>query len=232
MPIIRNIELTLTVAQTLHRQGLEKRNSKLQPGTEAKLQELLNTVYNDHLLKPAIIYELHPVLNIAKDRIYISENSSIRSSFITSHFPSAKELAIAVCTIGPRLEARAAQFFQNGVPLSGLYLDGIGNTALDLLSEKTCQIIQQEASSWDYQSSSPLSPGMPGLSIFEQKKLFQLIPANEIGVKLTSGGVMSPRKSLSMIMCIGYDMTRWTKAELCGRCPLKKTCNYRVHAAS
>jgi hypothetical protein len=232
MPIIRDIELTLTVAQTLRRQCLGKQNAKFQPGMQAKLQGLLDNVHKDHLLEPAIIYELHPILNIISGRIYLSGGVSIRSSFIASHFPSAKELAVLVCTIGPGLEARVAEFFQQDAPLLGLFLDGIGNAALDLLSEKTCQIINKESLLRGYQSSSPLSPGMPGLSILEQKKLLKLIPANEIGVKLTAGGTMVPRKSLSMIICIGYDMAQWTKDELCGRCPLRKTCQYKVQAAS
>jgi len=40
---------------------------------------------------------------------------------------------------------------------------------------------------------------------------------------------MVPRKSISMVIGIGPQMTTWTKAEACASCNLSKTCRYRIH---
>jgi len=90
-------------------------------------------------------------------------------------------------------------------------------------------LITAEASSRGYQASSPISPGMPGLSITEQWQLLKMVPAQKIGVSLTSSGTMVPRKSASMVIGIGPQMKTWTRAEVCGRCSLAKTCPYRIH---
>jgi hypothetical protein len=69
---------------------------------------------------------------------------------------------------------------------------------------------------------------MPGFPISEQWRLFELVPAEEIGVSLTPYGIMIPRKSISMVIGIGLQMTIWTQAEVCARCNLKETCLYRI----
>jgi hypothetical protein len=111
-----------------------------------------------------------------------------------------------------------------------MLLDGIGSAAVDSLTEEVCKFIAGEASSGGYEVSSPVSPGMPGLPITEQWQLLKLVPAGEIGVSLTSAGIMVPRKSVSMVMGIGSQMAKWTRAEVCARCHLKKTCPHRIPA--
>ncbi len=233
MPIHKDIELSLTAAQTIRRQGFGKQNVNTQPSILNKLQELLDTIYRNHLLEPAIIYELFPVISQFNDQLSLKRsNISIHSPYIASQFPSIREIAVAVCTIGTKLEQWVAQLFREDTPLNGLYVDGIGNAALDILSEKVCHLVHDEAASRGYQSSSPLSPGMPGLSISEQVKLFELVSADKIGIKLTPAGVMAPRKSLSMIICIGNEIKQWAKSEMCRRCPLKQSCHYKIEETS
>jgi hypothetical protein len=69
---------------------------------------------------------------------------------------------------------------------------------------------------------------MSGFPISGQWQLFQLVPAEKIGVSLTSSGVMVPRKSISLVIGIGTQMKSWTQKEVCDRCTLKKTCVYRI----
>jgi hypothetical protein len=143
----------------------------------------------------------------------------------------ARGLVVAVCTIGPKLEKQVAEYTSRGQPLRGFLLDGIGSAAVDLLVEEFCKLVASEASSRGYEASSPVSPGMPGLPITEQWQLLNLVPAQEIGVSLTSAGVMVPRKSVSLIMSLGLRMTKWTRAEVCARCHLNQTCPYRINSA-
>jgi hypothetical protein len=80
-------------------------------------------------------------------------------------------------------------------------------------------------------ASSPLSPGMPELPIANQQLVFQLLPADEIGVRLTDRYVMVPLKSISMVIGLGTEMPTWTQAEVCARCSLNQNCLHRMHYA-
>jgi hypothetical protein len=229
MPVIRDIPLSLKTREVLRRQGFRGR-SKIRPEIKILIRELLASVKKAHLLESAIAYEIYTITEISQRQLSLEGKPGIRTSLLSSLLPQAKELAVAVCTIGPKLEKQVTDYTSRGEPLRGTLLDGIGSAAVDSLTEEVCKVIAAEASSRDYEASSPVSPGMPGLPITEQWQLLKLVPAGEIGVSLTSAGIMVPRKSVSMVMGIGLQMAKWTRAEVCARCHLKETCPYRIPA--
>ena len=225
MPVIRDIPLSLKTKEILRREGISD-YSKVKPEIISVLQELLATLNEEHLLEPAIAYEFYAITQVSHDRLSLENNAVLHGSLLPSVLSSAKELAAVVCTIGSALEKRATDYFSRNETLRGLLLDGIGSAAVDSLIQEVCKLIAQEASSSGYQASSPLNPGMADFPISEQWQMFQLVPSEEIGVSLTSLGVMVPLKSVSMVIGMGPEMPSWTHAEVCTRCTLKKTCHY------
>ncbi|MCK4368175.1 MAG: hypothetical protein KAV68_00675 [Dehalococcoidales bacterium] len=227
MPVIRDIPLSLEISEVLRREGLGG-YSKVRPEIKSLITELLAGVKKAHLLEPAVAYEIYSITEMSQSQVSLEGNLVLQCSLLSSLLPQAKELAIAVCTIGPRLEKQVTDYTNRGEPLRGILLDGIGSAAVDSLTQEVCKFITGEASSRGYQASSPISPGMPGLPITEQWQLLEMVPAREIGVSLTPLAIMSPRKSTSMVIGIGPQMTTWTQAEVCGRCNLRRTCPYKV----
>ena len=112
--------------------------------------------------------------------------------------------------------------------MRGMILDGIGSTAVDMITLEVLRRLTNEVSSRGYEISSPVNPGMPGFPLTEQWNLLGLVNADEISVSLTASGVLVPRKSVSMVIGIGPRMTRWTLAQVCARCSLRETCYYKV----
>jgi len=229
MPVIRDIPLSLRTEDVLRREGFRE-HSKIRPEIKILIRELLASIKKAHLLEPAIAYEIYTITELSQRHLSLEGKPKVGDSLLYSVLPHAKELAIAVGTIGPRLEKQVTAYTSQGEPLQGTLLDGIGSAAVDLLTEEVCKFIAGEASSRGYEASSPINPGMPGLPITEQWQLLKLVPAGEIGVSLTSAGIMVPRKSVSMVIGIGPQMAKWTRAEVCARCHLKKTCPYRIPA--
>ena len=229
MPIVRNIRLSLRSKQLLRRGGI-KEYSRLRPEIKDVIRELLTLVRRDHLLEPAIAYEIYSITETRSDQLSLDGGAVLHAPVLPAALPRVKELAIMVCTIGPKLEEQVTDFSENDEPLRGLFLDSIGSAAVDSLALEACKLIAHQASSRDLQASSPLSPGMPGFPISEQWQMMNLVSADEIGVSLTQTATMVPRKSVSMVIGIGAHMPTWTQAEVCARCSLKKTCPYRVQA--
>lgn len=229
MPVIRDIPLSLKTKEVLRRAGI-KEHSKLRPKVETSICELLTSTDEAHLLEPAIAYEIYPITKVGKNKVSLDGGAALHCSLIHSVFPQAKELAVLVCTIGPKLEGEVADYFDRSESLLGMLLDSIGSVAVDSLALEACRLIAREASSRDLQAGSPLSPGSPGFPITEQWQMLNLVPAEEIGVSLASTAIMIPRKSVSMVISIGPHMTTWTRAEVCARCSLRKTCPYKIPA--
>jgi hypothetical protein len=227
MPLIHDIRLSLKTGEVLRRQGF-KRGGKVRPEIRLLIRELLASVKKAGLLEPAIAYEHYEVRSTNGSQISLEGGKAVRGPLLPAIFPEAKELAVILITIGPKLERQVTDYSKEGAALQGMTLDGIGSAAVDRLVAEALRLIATEVSSRGYEISSPVNPGMPGFPLTEQWDLLGLVNADEIGVRLTVSGVLVPRKSTSMVIGIGPKMTRWTQAEVCARCSLKESCHYKV----
>jgi len=227
MPVIRDIPLSLKTGAVLRRQGLGGK-ANVRPEIKSLTLELLASVENNHLLQTAAAYEYYPVTGMSGVQISLEGDKAVHGPALPALFLEAKELAVIICTIGPKLEKQASGYTKNGQALRGMLLDGIGSAAIDTLIPETLRIIAKEVSARGYEISSPVNPGMPGFAMTEQWNLVELAKTDEIGVILTKSGILVPRKSVSMVIGIGPRMTRWTQAEVCARCSLRETCPYKV----
>jgi hypothetical protein len=229
MPVVRDISLELNIEDVLCREGIgDQRNPRRQ--IVGLVKEIMDEVESLKLLDPSLAYAFYPIDGFLTDRVKLKGGAEIQGTLIPALFSKADELGIAVCTIGSGLEGKSANCFKQGKELHGLLLDGIGSAAVDVLCQRACQILGEEAASRGYQASSPVNPGMPGLPISEQEHLFELVPADQIGVSLTSGYMIVPRKSTSLVIGAGTKMPRWTRESVCARCNLSGSCRYRTHA--
>jgi len=227
MPVIRDIPVRLKAREVLRRQGLGG-GAEVRPEIGVLVRQLLAAVEKGRLLEPAVAYEIYAVTDITQRQLSLGSGLAGHDPFLRSLLSGAKEMAIAVCTIGPGLEKQVTEYTNQGEPLRGMLLDGIGSAAVDKLVAEFLRLIATEVSSRGYEISSPVNPGMPGFPLTEQWNLLGLVKAGEIGVSLTASGVMVPRKSTSMVAGIGPQMTRWTQAEVCARCTLRETCHYKL----
>lgn len=229
MPINRNFTIHLELDSVLQAQGI-KDYSRLRPVMKETINELLDQVSEGELLHPAVAYETLPIADITDDELTLSGNAAVlHGSLFQRLIPDAREIAAIVCTIGPELEQESARYFAEGKSLHGLLLDGIGSAAVGVLGSLACRHIERETHGRGFQAGSPISPGSPEFPVTEQRQLFQIAPAHEIGVTLSDSALMVPRKSLSMIIGIGHGMKTWAHSESCDHCTLSQTCAYRFH---
>lgn len=227
MLVIRDISLNLKTREVLRRQGLGK-GAKVRPEIKTLIRQLLASLKKARLLEPVVAYEYYMVSSMNGSQISLEGDKAIQGPLLPAIFPEAKELAVLLCTIGPRLEKQVTDYSKSGKTMRGMILDGIGSTAVDMLALEVLRRLASEASSRGYEISSPVNPGMPGFPLTEQWNLLELVNADEIGVRLTASGVLVPRKSSSMVIGIGPKMTRWTQTEVCARCSLRESCHYKV----
>jgi hypothetical protein len=227
MPVIRDIPLNIEAGEILRREGLGGK-VRVRPEVETIIRELVDSARATHLVEPLMAYEIYPITELTHDKVSLDGGREVSGTLLPPLLARADELAIAVITIGPALEKRVTEYNNNKEPLRAILLDGIGSAAVDSLTQEACAYISHQADSRGYQVGSPVNPGMPGLALTEQWPLLEMVPAGKIGVSLTSSGVMVPRKSTSMLIGIGKQMTVWSRAEVCERCNLGETCPYRI----
>jgi hypothetical protein len=138
----------------------------------------------------------------------------------------ACEVFVFVCTIGPSLEEFSASLFQED-PALAVALDALGSAAVSLLVSAALSRAQAKVSCKGWLLSPPASPGQPGWPTeVGQSEVFGAVNASLVGVSLTGGHMMLPRKSASFVVGVGPDASKpgW---DWCRHCNLSSTCRYR-----
>ena len=111
-------------------------------------------------------------------------------------FARAARVALAICTIGPRLEKAVAESMGSDV-LRGLILDAYGSQAVSEISRAIVRDVEVRARESGFVPSKRFAPGYKSWPLEEQAFLFGRLPGETIGVRLTESFMMIPRKSYS-----------------------------------
>lgn len=179
------------------------------------------------LLRPRVFSSHHEVKAVRHDRITLADGGYLAGSLISQHLSPAQQVVILVCTIGTALDELLSEVMRQDM-VYGLALDGVGSAATEALANEACRLLEIEAAKNGFQASIPLSPGMVGWTVDEgQPQIFNLIGDKAIGVTLSDHFVMSPRKSLSMVLGLGPDMGY--QGKVCDFCTMRDICRYQDH---
>ncbi|MBI4841970.1 MAG: hypothetical protein HY803_13020 [candidate division NC10 bacterium] len=135
-------------------------------------------------------------------------------------------LGLAVCTVGEGIEERIESLFAaREFPLVSM-LDSLGSVAVEALAEGFHRQLCAERLAQDLKVTPRESPGYPRWAIQEQQKVFALLPAEKIGVRITEYCIMTPRKSISFAVGIGPEARMGSTASPCRSCDMRD-CAYR-----
>jgi hypothetical protein len=179
------------------------------------------------LIEPAAIWDAYPVREIRHDHLVLDGGARIGSGPVAAVVAGASELVIAICTIGPAIDRRVRELRQGRHMLRGLLLDDLGSWAVDMVRQQLCRRMEDEASAAGLHVSTCLSPGESEWSLHDQGVIFSLLDAARIGVTLSASLVMSPIKSLSLIMGRGRRPMGHEGGSNCDFCVTKDRCVFR-----
>jgi len=219
-------ELEIDVDAVLRGQGadpaiIRERSPRLVTIAQQALDQSLQ------LIEPRVLIRKLKVSRTLHDSMELAEGQKLTGPLVTGHLVGAQNVVVAVCTVGEKVDGYASQVMDDDLVL-GLAVDGVGSAAVEALANAVCRQIEQEAVENGLQTTIPLSPGMIGWSVEEgQPAVFNLIDPEQIGVRLTPYFLMIPRKTLSMIIGIGPNIS--SGARICDYCSMRETCRYQDH---
>lgn len=179
------------------------------------------------LLTPIVIYHRLLVESVRHERIALHGGRLLTGKLVAEHLAAAQEIVVIAATIGGDLEDRISQVLKLDT-MYALALDGFGTAAIETLATATCHYFSEAAAGEGMDTTIPLAPGMMGWPLeVGQKEIFAVLDTDKIGLKLTSHGVMIPRKSLSMVVGLGPEVMKG--ARTCNYCAMQGTCRYQNH---
>jgi hypothetical protein len=135
-------------------------------------------------------------------------------------------LAVCLVTIGPKLEDVVNQHKDAGDLSRALILDSYGSAAAEAAAEAAEALIRSRVGESGLKCSSRFSPGYGGWNVAEQKWVFAAVEGDAIGVALTEGCMLVPKKSITFAMTIGDQPVNMRDADVCEYCGMVN-CRFR-----
>jgi hypothetical protein len=137
------------------------------------------------------------------------------------------EVAVGLVTAGPALEAEVDRLNHEDELLDALLLDAIGSSAAEAAADALDRILCGEVARDQRFAARRISPGYGAWDVRHQRELLAMLPAAALGVTLTAGMMMIPRKSISFAVRLSSDRPRGQGRHRCAGCEMNETCAFR-----
>lgn len=179
----------------------------------------------DSLLAPCVVYRAVAARAMPDDRV-AAGGQTFGIPGIRRLWGDPAWVGIAVATIGAALERRVGELFEaREFPLA-MMLDSIGSAATESLAEAVNTGLCEWGVARALKVTNRISPGYAGWPVTDQRGLFTLCPGDRAGVALNPACVMTPVKSISLMVAIGPTVRVDHSVTQCRRCWMRD-CAYR-----
>ena len=221
MELWQDFTIPLEVDDILRGEGMDPEAARRRKPVLAEVAERardLGMVF----IHPLALTQTQKVTSLRHERLMLEGGTALTGPLVARLLGGAQSVTACLCTIGTELEEHVATIND---PLLALALDGLGNAVVEMVAEQVCGRIGNAASAQGQSASTPLSPGAPEWPVETgQPQIFSILDPRQAGIRLTEGGMMIPRKSVSFVVGQGNNLLQ---VDTCEYCNLKETCRYR-----
>jgi hypothetical protein len=162
--------------------------------------------------------------NNADKSLEISSINFQIKSIVFTQIKKSDSIAVFLCTAGEEIGLRSRKAMQERDLLRGYIYDVVGSEIVEAAADLMQNELEKTVNLGGEKITNRYSPGYCGWYVAEQHKLFQLVPENFCGIRLTESALMNPVKSVSGIIGIGKEVR--FNPYTCKMCDLKD-CIYR-----
>ena len=177
-------------------------------------------------IRPRYVFERFLVAAVSDQAVELAGGTRLAIAGAARRWGAIREVGLGVCTIGEGLERRVEELLTRREFPVAFMLDSAGWVAVEALAHELGNWICHRLVGEGIKATPRLSPGLNGWDIWDQRVLFDLLPAHAIDVRINDFCVMLPGKSLSFGMGLGPDV-RVDQTHKCRRCNLAD-CTYRL----
>jgi hypothetical protein len=215
MPTVRSSGLLRDIAASPYAAGSFPQRAQFR-------RDALDLIEREELIDAAYCYRIVP-LDEPPNACLRAGGETLDAMRLVPESGQLTAVAAAICTLGSALEQRITALFAERRTSLALALDGLGNELLFALSRRLQDRIVNETRKSRLSAAGELRPGDPGLSLQAQPAVLRLAGADTIGVRVTPGQLLTPLKSMSLVLGIGVDLppARWSR---CDDCPSASKC--------
>ncbi len=157
------------------------------------------------LLQPATAYALVPVAPPEAGQADSLELAADPPARLHGRLPALRlggcqAVLCLVSTIGPEIDRVAAQLMAAGEFPDSFALESYGVAAVNSAMASATRELRARLRAAGWSTTAPVMPGFRDWNVADQATLARLARCEEIGVRVTEGGMLEPLKSKSAVI--------------------------------
>lgn len=223
MPVTSN-GLDIDKQQVLHNIGYGA-DYKLPTRIISLIDEYVDNAY--YLIEPSYSCVVRDIKRIQGSSVFIDGSIAFESQVIARLLEQCHKAVVFLVTIGKHLEETAHRLAEDGRILQAIVLDAIGSVAAESVANFVQGTIGEIVNNQGLVISPRFSPGYCDWDIGQQKTVFWAVNGDSMGIHLTDGCLMIPRKSISGIIGIGPPNREVENYNPCRTCDRHDCCGRR-----
>ncbi len=141
------------------------------------------------------------------DIIYQGEGNNEPNTPLDLIYPASAGLVLFAVTIGDDISKKITSYFDEDEFAAGSMLDSAASAGTELIADYVESLYKKKLNENHEHArtmgSMRFSPGYCGWDLSGQKRLFEYLQPDKIGIKLTDSYLMKPLKSISGVIVMG-----------------------------
>ena len=221
-----NWELPITPDMVLQRQGANARKVRMRQARLVALAERA-IAEGQPLIRPEVAYRIEKIQEVKQGLVILANGAELWGWSVAQKLEGAEFLIAVVATVGAEIEKQILHAAKENAAFA-LALDGYATAAVGALIIAFRQYFAELAEGVHLTTTTPFYPGTNDWELAAaQSELFSLVDAGTIGVKLNASFLMTPCKSVSLVIGAGAQIMK-SAGEPCDECGASSTCRHKL----
>lgn len=175
-----------------------RKGRKFSPALKNKVIHLKEKTHR--IIKPRVHFKKHKIHKISPGVVHLESDQRLKSPKLSRTMRDSQEIVCFVGTIGKGIEKEIKKLMKQKRLSEAYVLDAMGSVMVENLVQQFQSKLRKHYKAQNKAVSLPFSPGYCDWPVTEQRKLFQLMEPQKVGVELTDSCLMKPRKSISGVV--------------------------------
>jgi hypothetical protein len=154
------------------------------------------------VVKPALVYSVEPVAGVTEAGLELENGQVFESAKVADSLQDCRALVCFVGTLGAELDETLNTLSSRKKYSEAAVVDAVGSVGAESLVEHFHRQTEARLRREGHGVTLRFSPGYCDWPLGEQVKLFELVEAQTVGVKLLESCLMQPGKSVSGVFGI------------------------------
>lgn len=142
-------------------------------------------------------------IKVADGVITLNDAVTWKSEKLSANLADCRKLIIFGVTAGREIVERSIAAFDNAVASDGAIFDAVGSESVEASADALEDYLRRQyARTGQVLVKRRFSPGYGDWALTAQKDIFNILPMDKIGVKLSPELIMAPEKSITAVIGI------------------------------